>query len=61
MAVVRLGPNGEVEVLAPPTPEEVIAAEAAFKRLITALARLAEEDAWRQSRRQREPAARDRA
>ena len=41
MAVVRLGPNGEVEVLDPGTPEEAIEAEAALMRVVEALARVA--------------------
>ncbi len=39
MAVVRLGPNGEVEVLDPGTPEEAEEAEAALMRFVEALAR----------------------
>ncbi len=46
MAVVRFGPNGEVEVIVPPTPEEMAEAEAGLRRVIRALARLAEEDDW---------------
>lgn len=46
MAVVRLGANGEVEVVEPPTPEEMVEAEAGLRRVIRALARLAEEDDW---------------
>jgi hypothetical protein len=58
MAVVRLGPNGEVEVLVPPTPEEVIAGRAAFHRFIVALARVAEERDFNEwQRRQREAAS----
>lgn len=41
MAVVQLGPNGEVAVLVPPTPEEVAEAEAALARVIEALAEMA--------------------
>ena len=41
MAVVQLGPNGEVTVLVPPTPEEVADAEAALLRVIQALAEIA--------------------
>lgn len=44
MAVVRLGPNGEVEVIEPPTPEEMAEAEDGLRRVIRALVRLAEED-----------------
>lgn len=39
MAVVRLGPNGEVEVLDPGTPEEAEEAQAALMRFVEALAR----------------------
>lgn len=39
MAVVRLGPNGEVEVLVPATPEEIAEGDAAILRVIEALAR----------------------
>lgn len=46
MALVRLGPNGEVEVIEPPTPEEMAEAEAGLNRVIRALVRLAEEDEW---------------
>lgn len=46
MSVVRLGPNGEVEVLVPPTPEEVIEGEAALLRLVEALAQVAAERDW---------------
>jgi len=46
MASVRLGPNGEVEVLVPPTPEEVVEAKAALDRVIKALARVAVERDW---------------
>ena len=41
---MRLGPNGEVEVIEPPTPEEVAEAEDALGRVISALVRLAIED-----------------
>ena len=57
MAVVRLGPNGEVEVLVPPTPEEVIAGRAAFDRFIVALARVMEERDFNERQRQRREAA----
>ena len=40
MAIVRLGPEGEVEVIAPATPEEKAAAEAGLHRLIAALVAL---------------------
>lgn len=53
MAVVRLGPNGEVEVLVPPTPEEVFEAEAAVQRVIVALAKVAEERDWVEQQRDR--------
>jgi hypothetical protein len=46
MAVVRLGPSGEVEVLVPPTPEEVAEGEAALVRFVEALARVAAERDW---------------
>ena len=49
MAVVQLAPNGEVTVLVPPTPEEVVEAEAALLRVIKALAQMAARDdfaAW---------------
>lgn len=39
MAAVRLGPNGEVDVLDPGTPEEAVQAEAALIRFVEALAR----------------------
>jgi hypothetical protein len=39
MAVVRLGPHGEVEVLDPGTLEEAEEAEAALIRFVEALAR----------------------
>ena len=39
MAVVRLGPNGEVEVLDSGTPAEAEEAEAALMRFVEALAR----------------------
>ena len=57
MAVVRLGPNGEIEVIVPPTPEEVIAGRAAFQRFIEALARLMEERDFNEWQRQRREAA----
>lgn len=41
MAIVRLGEHGEVEVMEPPTPEEIAAAQAGLERVITALAQLA--------------------
>lgn len=50
MAVVQLGPNGEVTVLVPPTPEEIVEAEAALLRVIEALADMAAREdyaAWR--------------
>ena len=40
MARVRLGHDGAVEVLEPPTPEEVAEAEIALQRVIQALAEL---------------------
>jgi hypothetical protein len=46
MAVVELGPNGEIKVLVPPTPEEVAEAEVALHRVIKALAELAVEREW---------------
>lgn len=46
MAVVRLGADGEVEVLVPPTAEEIAEAEAALHQVIRALARVAEERDW---------------
>lgn len=57
MAVVELGPNGEVRVIVPPTPEEVVEAEAALHRLIEALAKLAVEEDWAEWQRQRREAA----
>lgn len=56
MAVVRLGLNGEVEVLVPPTPEEVVEAEAALLRVIKALAEVAVERDWAEWQRQRREA-----
>lgn len=45
MAVVRLGPNGEVEIIDPGTPEERGEAEAAVLRIASLLGRtMAEED-----------------
>lgn len=41
MAIVRLGPDGEVEMIVPPTAEEVVEAEAALLRVAGALGRLA--------------------
>jgi len=38
MAAVRIGPGGDVEVLAAPTPEEIVEAKAALDRVIKALA-----------------------
>ena len=52
MAVVRLGPDGEVEVLVPPTPEEVAEAEAALLRVAAALGRVAAERDWQDQQRQ---------
>ncbi|MCR5878796.1 hypothetical protein [Phenylobacterium sp. J367] len=43
MAVVRLGADGEIDVLVPPTAEEIVEAEVAVHRVIEALARVAEE------------------
>jgi hypothetical protein len=58
MASVRLGPNGEIEVLVPPTPEEILEAEAALQRVIKALAELAVERDWAEQKRLRDdPAA----
>lgn len=41
MAVVRIGPSRDVEVLAAPTPEEIVEAKAALHRVIKALAEVA--------------------
>ncbi len=46
MASVRLGPSGEVEVLEPATPEEIVEAEAVLLRLVKVLARVAVEQDW---------------
>ena len=46
MAIVRLGPGGEVEVIVPPTAEEAAEAEAAVLRLAGLLGRLAAERDW---------------
>ena len=46
MASVRLGLNGEVEVLEPATPEEIVEAEAGLLRVVEALARLAARRDW---------------
>lgn len=57
MAVVRLGPDGEVEVLVPPAPEEVVEAEAGLLRLAAALGRVAAERDWQDQQRQRRGAS----
>lgn len=46
MAVVRLGGDGEVEVIEAPTPEEIAEAEIALRRVIKALAEVAVEREW---------------
>lgn len=46
MGVVRLGPDGSVEVLDPGTPEEAERAQEALLRLARALGRLAAERDW---------------
>jgi hypothetical protein len=51
MAVVRLGPNGEVEVLAPPTAEEIAEAEAGLLRVARALGALMAERDWADAQR----------
>jgi hypothetical protein len=46
MASVRLGPNGEVEVLEPATAEEIAQAEAGLLKVIEALAEVAAKRDW---------------
>jgi acylphosphatase len=46
MGVVRIGPDGKVEVIVPSTPEEIVEAEAGLQKVIEALARLAAKQDW---------------
>jgi hypothetical protein len=41
VAIVRIGPEGEREVIQPATPEEIVDAEAGLLKVIEALAKLA--------------------
>lgn len=50
MAIVRLGPNGEVEVIDPGTPEERVEAEAAVLRIASLLGRIVAKEEIRQHR-----------
>lgn len=50
MAVVRLGPNGEVEIIDPGTPEERGEAEAAVLRIASLLGRIMAEEEIRRRR-----------
>lgn len=59
MAVVRLGPDGEVEVLVPPTPEEMVEAEAGLLRVAAALGRVAAERDWEDRRGASSPMSSD--
>lgn len=47
MAIVRLGPNGEVEVIDPGTPEEHAEAEAAVLKLAALLGTIDAQEDWR--------------
>lgn len=47
MGIVRLGPNGEVEVIVPCTPEEAARADAKLLELARAIARMMAEEDWR--------------
>ena len=50
MAAVRIGPGGDVEVLAAPMPEEIVEAKAALDRVIKALTEVAVERDWAERR-----------
>lgn len=50
MAIVRLGPNDEVEVIDPGTPEERVEAEAAVLRIAGLLGRMMAEEEIRRHR-----------
>lgn len=50
MAIVRLGPNGEVEVIDPGTPEERVEAEAAVLKVAGLLGRILADEEIRRHR-----------